>query len=155
MKAFSPISTRQKDKFNCLAPSNPQKKGLDVYQVVINLSSKKLDPLAVSALVKGLSFAPTPLEVPVKEFVSSIEQTAGTRSERQAEIVRVATSHILLNIKIPWNNLSMGQRAALSPLGLNQQLVILSADEGKAVVILDISVYGDKMATLLNDPTYM
>lgn len=91
----------QNNKFVHLVPGKFQRKELAPNRLVVNLSSKILEPLALSALSKGMNFIPTPLSVPVREFGSEIEQETRTLSEMQVEELRGETSCILKRGKIP------------------------------------------------------
>ena len=73
---------------------------------------------------------------------------------KSADALRLGVSAALRRAKPPKSNLSFQQRKALRNLRIDNDIVIVPADKGRATVILDKSDYTRKMMQILEDDKY-
>ncbi|CAH1267006.1 Hypp3654 [Branchiostoma lanceolatum] len=102
-------------------------------------------------LGKGLNFAITPRSIPVKEIVTATEVAAIKLDQEEASLLRNEVVGILQNAKPPKPNLSNEERQAIKSLKENKDIVIIPADKGKAVVVMDKTEYVEQCEKLLDD----
>ena len=120
---------------------------------VINRSEVELSESQHSLLSRGLNFAIAPTKIPTFDFVTSIEKACkhiGPNTE-EASMLRSDCVKMLKSCKTPPSNISTAEREALESLQANKDIMILPADKGRAVVVLDKSEYLEKAHTLLSD----
>ena len=104
-------------------------------------------------LKKGLNFAVTPSTLPAKDYIIGIESACkliGPES-KQADRLRSDCVKILKNTPLPKPNISPKEREALRSLSKEDDVTILPADKGRAVVVMNSKDYKDKAKTLLSD----
>ena len=114
----------------------------------INLSTK------VSLLAKGPNFAVSPNNIPNLEYITAIESMCPKLKEEYASEFRANINALLRKGKAPKPNLNKQERIALSQLKKDQDRVILTADKGVALVVLDKVDYINKAWSLLSQPAY-
>ena len=56
-----------------------------------------------------------------------------------------------MNTKIPKDNLTEGEQKTLEELSKRDEIIITNADEGRAIVIMDIDKYISEAQHQLND----
>ena len=56
-----------------------------------------------------------------------------------------------MNTKIPKDNLTEGEQKTLEELSKRDEIIITNADEGRAIVIIDIDKYISEAQHQLND----
>ena len=120
---------------------------------VINRSSYTLKPSEKSLLERGLNFAVSPDNVPVRDYVTAIEKACklvGPTSET-AQIIRSDCTKILKSAVPPPSNITRDERRSLKTLRNNNDIMILPADKGRAVVVMDKQEYKDKIQEILSD----
>ena len=124
---------------------------------VVNLSSRKLTSAKTAVLRYGLNFAPVPKEIHIPEIIASIESGIRDLPEGNKESVRATVTNILKYSKPPTNcNLSRQQKLALKSLRRDNNIIIIPADKGKAVVVMDNDEHTNKINELLSDKeTYL
>ena len=113
----------------------------------VNLSSKKLTPAQLQALSRGLNFAPSPQFVPKAHIVASVE-AAITRSgacEEQATKARIGDIGALSHAKPPPKNTLPEERKAVKQLASDKNIIVLPADKGRAMVVMDREDYNTKI----------
>ena len=120
---------------------------------VINLSDKELTTDETSVLRKGLNFAVTPSKVPTDEYVIAIESACRILGPdtKEAETLRADCVRIIKNAPNPRPNLPRNERMALDNLAKDNNVTIVPADKGRAVVILNSIDYKNKAKKLLSD----
>ncbi|XP_072050067.1 uncharacterized protein [Amphiura filiformis] len=118
-----------------------------------NLSDRSLSESEVSVLAKGLNFAVTPNKVPIADIVTATETAIkqAKLDQSKAESLRHKVSTTLCNAKLPPPNTTKEERKALDELAKDKDIVIVPADKGKCVVVLNISDYDKKCQLLLKD----
>ena len=121
---------------------------------VINLSNKPLTPAQRSVLAKGPNFAVTPRQPPNLEYISAIEAACTKLSQQDAEELRADINRVLRSSHPPKPNLTKAQNSALRELKRDRDHIVLTADKGVAMVIMDRQDYINKANHLLNQNTY-
>ena len=118
---------------------------------VLNLSSKELSALERSGLEKGLKFAVAPSKIPNAEIVAAVEEGISRLNVDQKHLIRAEVSSILRRAKPPPKNISNDVFKALLALKKDPDRLVLSADKGNCVVVMDKQQYDEKASSLLSD----
>ena len=90
----------------------------------------------------------TPRQPPNLEYITAIEAACTKLSQQDAEDLRA------LLILAPKPNLTKAQNAALRELKGDRDYIVLTADKGVAMVVMDKQDYINKANQLLNQNTY-
>ena len=120
---------------------------------VINLSSKPLTPAQRSVLAKGPNFVVSPKQPPNLVCITAIEAACTKLSQQDAEGLRAEVNRVLRSSHPP-PNLTKAQNLALRELKRDRDHIVLTADKGVAMVIMDRQDYLNKANSLLNQNTY-
>ena len=123
----------------------------DIQKWVKNLSSTPLTEAQVSLLVHGPNFAVAPRHPPYGEYITAIEQACMKLEPHNAEELRAEMRGALRHSKEPKRNITKLEVQALAELKKDQSRVILTADKGVAIVIMDKEDYKEKAKLLLED----
>ena len=121
---------------------------------VINLSNKPLTPAQRSVLAKGPNFAVTPRQPPNLEYITAIEAACTKLSQQDVEELRADVNRVLRSSHPPKPNLTKAQNIALRELKRDRDCIVLTADKGVAMVVMDKQDYINKANQLLNQNTY-
>ena len=119
-----------------------------------DLSNKPLTPAQRSVLAKGPNFAVTPRQPPNLEYITAIEAACTKLSQQDAEELRADVNRVLRSSHPPKPNLTKAQNIALRELKRDQDRIVLTADKGVAMVVMDKQDYINKANQLLNQNTY-
>ena len=119
-----------------------------------NLSNKPLTPAQRSVLAKGPNFAVTPRQPPNLEYITAIEAACTKLSQQDAEELRADINRVLRSSHPPKPNLTKNQMSALRELKKDRDRIVLTADKGVAMVVMDRQDYINKAKHLLNQNTY-
>ena len=122
---------------------------------VINLSSKPLTQTQRSVLAKGPNFVVTPRHPPNLEYIMAIEAACTKLGQQDAEELRAEINRVLRSSHPPKPNLTIPQLQAIRELKRDRDCIVLTADKGVAMVIMDRQDYINKSKYLLKQPTYM
>ena len=95
-----------------------------------------------------------PSNIPNLEYVTAIESIGQKLKEEDASELKVVINTILRKGQPPKPNLNKEERKALSQLSKDQDRVILTADKGVAMVVLDKEDYISKAQELLSQLMY-
>lgn len=120
-----------------------------------NLSSIVLTNDEHRVLERGLNFALVPKRIPHTDIIASVESAIGACNNEDKAIVRKKVSTILKRAKKPKQNVTASEMSALKRLKDNDSIMVLPADKGKAVVILDTSEYLDKLGAIVATGPYV
>ena len=104
---------------------------------VINLSSRTLSDAETTLLKKGLNFAVTPTNIPATEIIAKVETAIRPLDAEQADTVRRTVNNVLQKAVPPKPNITAEMRNALKSLKQDHSIMILPADKGCAIVVLD------------------
>ena len=123
---------------------------------MINLSSTPLTEEQERLLDHRQKFVITPRETPVKEYIVATEQACTKIEQGKQEEFRVEVKSLL---KQDQNNkrqanISKEELKALKELKLDNNRLILTAEKGVALVVIDKDDYIKKVEDLLKENTY-
>ena len=137
---------------NSRANNNPQGSSMEEPNPkwVINLSSKPLTQAQRSVLAKGPNFVVSPRHPPNLEYITAIETACTKLSQKDTEELRAD----IKGLPTPKPNLSKAQTLDLRELKRDRDCIVLTADKGVAMVIMDRQDYINKANSLLNQNTY-
>ena len=121
---------------------------------VINISSKPLSQDQEKLLAHGPNFAVVPKDPPITQYVAAVENACTKLEEGKVEEFRVQVKSAIQKIKHPRPNLTRGERRAISELKRDESRMILTADKGVALVVLNTEDYIKKAEDLHNQNTY-
>ena len=114
---------------------------------VINLSSKELTELERKGLEHSLNFAIASNRIPTAEIVASVEEAIFRQNDETKQTVRAEVS----SAKTPPRNIDSNVFKALIALRKDLDRVVLSADKGNCVVVMDKHQYRENVLSTLND----
>ena len=120
---------------------------------VINLSSKPLTQAQRSVLAEGPNFVVSPRHPPNHEYITAIESVCTKLGQQDAEELR-DDSYRVLRSPPPMPNLNKAQSQDMKELKRDRDCIVLTADKGVAMVIMDKEDDINKSNNLLNQPTY-
>ena len=118
---------------------------------VLNLSSKQLSELEWRGLEKGLKFAIAPSKIPTAEIIASVEEGIFRLDDDQKHLIRAEVNSVLRRAKPPPKNINNNVFKASISLKKDPNRLVLSADKGNCVVVMDKRQYREKALSLLND----
>ena len=121
---------------------------------VKNLLDKPLTQAQRSLLAHGPNYAVIPRVPPKEEYIAAIEQACHKLEEGKADELRVEVKNLLKKAKTPRSNISREEFQAIKELKRDDSRIILTADKGVAMVVLNKEDYIMKAKHLLNQPTY-
>ena len=119
---------------------------------VINLSSVPLTKDQESLLAHGPNFAVTPPKPPYGEYIKAIEFACQSLDPNSAEKLRSDVYRVLRHPHQLKTNLRKEEITAIKHLKADKERIILTADKGIALVVMDRSNYIKKANELLQDP---
>ena len=120
---------------------------------VKNISSRPLTKDEINLLRKGGGFAVSPNEIPHSEYITATEQACQNLAKGEAICLRVEIVEELEKAKVPRSNLTPAERKAMKDLQNDEDIMILPADKGKCLVVMDRKQYIEKMEEKLSDET--
>ena len=120
---------------------------------VVNLSSSSLTPDQVSLLSKEPNFALAPTNPPNLEFIWAVEAACQRLTYQDAQELKAEVNILLKRAKLPKNNISREERKVLKELSEDQDRMVLMADKGVAIEVMDRKEYQDKVEGLLATST--
>ena len=118
---------------------------------MINLSNTPLTEDQETLLKHGPNFAITPRRPPYEEYIKAIETACLSLDVKLAEELRSDMYRVLRHPCQLKPNVSKGEMAAIKQLKADKNRVILTADKGVALVILEKKDYIEKAKQLLED----
>ena len=128
-----------------IKPSNINKKW------VINLSSVPLTKDQESLLEHGPNFAITPQRPSYGEYIKAIETACQSLDVNSAEELRSDVYRVLGHPCQLSTNLSKEEMTAMKQLKADKDRIILTADKGVVLVVMDQRDYTEKAKELLQD----
>ena len=92
----------------------------------------------------------TPRQPPNLEYITAIEAACTKLSQQDAKELRADINRVLRYSHPPKPNLTKAQNSALRELKRDRDLIVLTADKGVAMVVMDRQDYINKANHLLN-----
>ena len=96
----------------------------------------------------------TSRQPPNLEYITAIEAASTKLSQQDAEELRADINRVLRSSHPPNPNLTKAQNSALRECKRYRDCIVLTADKGVAMVIMDRQDYINKANQLLNQDTY-
>ena len=161
-RVFTTTKNHQIKKFNFLK-STPAYRNTPVPDIikkkwVINLSSKPLTDGEQSSLQKGTKFAASSSRVPLTKYIAVTKRICDELGEnttgKDCTEIYQKTKEILQHYKKKKSytrNITKEEKEAIKTLREDASCVVLTADKGVALVVMDKSQYVDKCMALLDD----
>ena len=118
---------------------------------IINLSKKELTPEEKSFLQKGPTFAVTPATFHIKEDISTTTVAAVQAGELNGVDCSVNRFLDTYTNKLIYNNITKAEHLALENLRKDKDCIIIAADKGVVLVVMDKTEYITKCEALLQD----
>ena len=123
---------------------------------VINLSSKPLTQTQRSLLAKGPNFEVASRHPPNLEYIMAIEAPYTKPGQQDTEKHRAEINRVLPeSSQQPKPNLTKAQSQAIREIKRDKDCIVLTADKGVTMVIMNRQEYINKSKHLLNQPTCM
>ena len=119
-----------------------------------NISSTLLTKAQEKILLRGPNFAIVPKSPPVGECIASIKNACSQLRQGETEDLRGEIKTILKKIQCSKSNITREERMALEELRKDKSKMILTADKGKSLVVMDKEEYISKAQALLDQPEY-
>ena len=113
-----------------------------------------MTPAQRYVLAKGPNFAVSPRQPPNIKYITAKEAACTKLSQQDAEELRPDINRVLRSSHPPKPNLTKAQNLALRELKRDRDHIVLTADKGVAMVIMDRQDYINKANHLLNQSTY-
>jgi len=125
---------------------------IDKSRWVKNISDRNLSNIETSALEHGFGYSVTPKSIPAGNILASIESGIFNLNEISKQQIRSSVTNILRNSKPQKeSNISKDEVKALINLKKDKNIVVLPADKGKAIVVMNRRDYQEKLHELLDD----
>ena len=105
-------------------------------------------------LAHGPNFAMVTNDPPIGKYIAQIERMCQKMKQGEAEELRGQIKLILKNITPPKPNISKEEAKAIKELRKDQEKVILTANKGVSMVVMEKKEYIKKSEDLLNQYTY-
>ena len=118
---------------------------------VINLSTTPLTKIQEDLLSHGPNFAVTPQRPPLGEYIKSIEVACQSLDAKTGEELRSEVFRVLRKEHQLKPNLKREEFQAMKQLKADQDRMVLTADKGVALVVMDKKDYIKKAKELLED----
>ena len=110
---------------------------------VINLSKTELTEGQKFVLAKGPNFSITPKCIPNVDYITAVESMCSKLKEDAMEL-RSNINSLLRKAQAPKPNLTKQERVGLAQLKKDKERVILTADKGVAMEVMDKEEYVNK-----------
>ena len=121
---------------------------------VINIFGKPLSDDEERLLAHGPNYAIVLKDPPIVQYVAAIEHACTKLEEGKAEEFRVQVKAAIQKIQKPNPNITRGERLAIAELKKDPSRMVLTADKGMALVVMNTEDYKKKAEELLNQNTY-
>ena len=121
---------------------------------VINICDKPLSADEERLLAHGPNFAIVPKDPPIIQYMAAIENACTKLEEGQADEFRVQVKAAIQKIQKPKPNITRGERKAIAELKKDPSRMVLTADKGVALVVMNTEDYKKEAEELLNQNTY-
>ncbi|CAF1325750.1 unnamed protein product, partial [Didymodactylos carnosus] len=141
---------------------NGKVKQLNQEDNVVDMTSRKLNDDERSILRKGLGFIPTqPLNTTklVSKVIAGVEagirrKSLGEKEDIVSGVKRVLSQYLQSDKTKYYDNLPRNQRKALKKLKTDENIIVIPADKGGKVVVMDVVDYINKIQEKLDTDSY-
>ena len=107
---------------------------------VVNISQYELNEAETKVFAKGLNYTIAPKQIKIEEYIVATEQAFSILPQTEAECLRADMKEVLKSAKPPKSNINNDERNAVKSLNKNETIIILPADKGRAIVVMDKSM---------------
>ena len=121
---------------------------------VRNLSRRPLTKAQEKILSHGPNYAIVTKEPPIGEYIAQVERVCQSLTQGEAEELRGEVKLIMKKTKPPKSNISKEEARAMKELKKDQDRMVLTADKGVSMVVMDREDYEKKSEELLSQSTY-
>ena len=121
---------------------------------VRNLSRRPLTKAQEKILSHGPNYAIVTKEPPIEEYIAQVEKVCQSLKQGEAEKLRGKVKLIMKKIRPPKSNISKEEARAMRELKNDQDRMVLTADKGLSMVVMDREEYEKKSEELLSQSTY-
>ena len=121
---------------------------------VRNISKTPLTKTQEKLLAHGPNFVIVPKEPPTTEYIVAIEKACLRLPSRKAEELRGEVKVILKKDNKNKPNITKEEYQAIKDLRRDKTRMVLTADKGVSMVVMDREDYNSKSEELLHTPTY-
>ena len=108
----------------------------------------------IKALARGPNFAIVPRRPPLGEYITAIENICNQLPQGKAEELRGEIKSVMKRIHPTRSNITKGERKAIEELRKDNTKIVVTADKGVAMVVMDRDDYHQKADALLEESTY-
>ena len=147
-------SLTQQPNNNTLDPTSDNNNNNSNNKWVKNLSRRPLTKAQENILSHGPNYAIVTREPPIGEYVAQIERVCQSLTQGEGEELRAEVKAIMKKTKPHKPNISKEEAWAIKELKKDQDRMVLTADKGVSMVVMDREEYERKSEDLLNQPTY-
>ena len=120
---------------------------------VINVSKTNLTEGQRSISAKGPNFSIVPRHIPSLDYITAVESICPKLKEEEAMELRADINSLLRKAQVPKPNLRKQERLGLAQLKKDKDRVILAANMGVVMVVMDKDDYITKVESSIQ-PTY-
>ena len=106
-------------------------------KLVINLASKPLTQAHRSELAKASNFEVSPRHPPNLDYITAIKTVCTKVGQQDAEELRADINRVIRSFHPPKPNLTKAPSQAIRELKRDKDCIVLTADNGVAMVIMD------------------
>ena len=121
---------------------------------VINMSKKPLTESQLKLLAHGPNYVVTPRNPPIGEYIAAVENTCQSLTQGEADEMRAEIKAAIKRSHPSGSNITREEQRALRELKKEDTRVILTADKGVCLVVLDKDEYIRKAEEILEEKTY-
>ena len=121
---------------------------------VRNTWSTLLTEAQVKLISHGPNYAVVPSSPPIVEYVAFIEQVCTALKQGETGELGGEVKTIIKKIQPPKYSLTREEHKALEVLKKDKNRMVLTADKGVSIVVIDKEEYNRKAEELLRQPTY-
>ena len=139
---------------NNLNNGNSQSQQGNSNKWVINLSKMLLTKGKESVLAKGPNFAIAPNKIPYVDYITAVESMYQKLKEEGNGKLRADINLLLRRSQVPKPNLFKQESIGLAQPEEDKDRVVLTANKGVAMVVMDREDYIQKAQSLLAQPAY-
>ena len=121
---------------------------------VTNLSKTTLTKGQESLLAKGPHFAVAPYNIPSTDYITAVESICHNLKDQDAQELRVNINSLLRRSQTSKPNLTKQEGRGLAQLKEDKDRLVITADKGVALVVIDREDYIQKAEVLLAQLAY-